>query len=141
MVRGAGRLEVVHEAIIGAARAGEPDRYLAALLAPRTERADLLALAAFAAELARVASAVRRAGRLLDLTRTEYTLLRKLAEVPGRAVSRSELLKSIWGIEFDPGTNVVDVHVRRLRRKVDAPFAVPLIHTVRGSGYRLAERE
>jgi 15-cis-phytoene synthase len=60
VARGHGRLEAAHEAIIGAARAGEPDRYLAALLAPDAERADLLALAAFAAELARVASAVRR---------------------------------------------------------------------------------
>ena len=60
MARGRGRPEAVHDAIIGSARAGEPDRYLAALLAPRAERADLLALAAFAAELARVASAVRR---------------------------------------------------------------------------------
>jgi 15-cis-phytoene synthase len=60
VARGRGRLEPVHDAIIGAARAGEPDRYLAALLAPRAERADLLALAAFAAELARVATAVRR---------------------------------------------------------------------------------
>ena len=90
-------------------------------------------------ELDPVAGTVRRGGKLLDLTRMEYTLLRKLAEQSGHAVSRGELLKSVWGIEFDPGTNVVDVHVRRLRRKVDAPFTLPLIHTVRGSGYRLAE--
>lgn len=91
-------------------------------------------------EIDPVSGSVRRAGRALDLTRMEYTLLRRLAEQPGDAVSRGELLKSVWGIEFDPGTNVVDVHVRRLRRKVDAPFDLPLIHTVRGSGYRLAER-
>jgi 15-cis-phytoene synthase len=60
VARGPGRLEAVHDAIIGSARAGEPDRYLAALLAPRAERADLLALAAFAAELARVGTQVRR---------------------------------------------------------------------------------
>jgi len=90
-------------------------------------------------EIDPVAGTVRRGGRLLDLTRLEFTLLRKLAESAGRAVSRGELLKTVWNIEFDPGTNVVDVHVRRLRRKVDAPFPVPLIHTVRGSGYRLAE--
>jgi len=90
-------------------------------------------------EIDPVAGTARRAGRLLDLTRMEYTLLRKLAEHEGRAVSRGELLKSVWGIEFDPGTNVVDVHVRRLRRKLDAPFTLPLIHTVRGSGYRLAD--
>lgn len=90
-------------------------------------------------ELDPVAGTVRRAGRLLDLTRMEYALLRRLIEQSGQALSRGELLKSVWGIEFDPGTNVVDVHVRRLRRKVDAPFGQPLIHTVRGSGYRLSE--
>jgi DNA-binding response OmpR family regulator len=90
-------------------------------------------------EIDPVAGTVRRGGHSLDLTRMEYTLLRRLAEQPGHAVSRGELLKSVWGIEFDPGTNVVDVHVRRLRRKVDAPFDVPLIHTVRGAGYSLAE--
>ncbi|HZL99688.1 MAG TPA: response regulator transcription factor [Planctomycetota bacterium] len=90
-------------------------------------------------EIDPVAGTARRSGRLLDLTRMEYTLLRKLADSEGQAVSRGELLKSVWGIEFDPGTNVVDVHVRRLRRKLDAPFPMPLIHTVRGAGYRLAD--
>jgi two-component system, OmpR family, copper resistance phosphate regulon response regulator CusR len=85
-----------------------------------------------------LAGAVRRAGRALDLTRTEFSLLRQLAEHAGETVSRSALLKSVWNIDFDPGTNVVDVHIRRLRRKIDEPFGQPLIHTVRGSGYVLA---
>jgi len=91
-------------------------------------------------EIDPVSGTARRGGRLLDLTRMEYALLRMLAEHEGEALSRGELLKSVWGIEHDPGTNVVDVHVRRLRRKVDEPFSTPLIHTVRGAGYRLAER-
>jgi two-component system copper resistance phosphate regulon response regulator CusR len=84
---------------------------------------------------------VTRDGQLLDLTRTELGLLRHLAERPGQTVSRSDLLQSVWGIDFDPGTNVVDVHIRRLRKKVDEPFGSPLIHTVRGSGYVLEVRD
>lgn len=80
---------------------------------------------------------VTRAGRLLDLTRTELSLLRCLADHKGQPVSRTELLQCVWGIDFDPGTNMVDVHVRRLRKKVDEPFSMPLIVTVRGAGYAL----
>ncbi len=84
---------------------------------------------------------VRRAGEKLDLTRTEYTLLRALAERCGKPVSRTRLLQSVWGFDFDPGTNVVEVQVRRLRAKVDDPFGKPLIHTVRGTGYVLESRD
>jgi two-component system copper resistance phosphate regulon response regulator CusR len=83
---------------------------------------------------------VQRDGQPIELTRTEFTLLRQLAERPGQTLSRSKLLEAVWGIEFDPGTNVVDVHIRRLRRKIDEPFGHPLIHTVRGRGYVLAEQ-
>ncbi|RKY18409.1 MAG: DNA-binding response regulator [Planctomycetota bacterium] len=83
---------------------------------------------------------VTRAEQTLDLTRTELGLLRRLAEAGGRAVSRSDLLTAVWGIDFDPGTNIVDVHIRRLRQKVDAPFERPLVHTVRGEGYALEDR-
>lgn len=82
----------------------------------------------------------RRGGRRLDLTRTEWSLLRFLAERRGEPVSRRQLLQSVWGFDFDPGTNVVEVHIRRLRRKVDEPFDRPLIHTVRGVGYVLDDR-
>ena len=91
-------------------------------------------------EIDPVAGTVKRAGRAIDLTRTEFALLRQLAEHSGETISRTELLKAVWGIDFDPGTNVVDVHIRRLRLKVDEPFDRPLIHTVRGSGYALAAR-
>jgi two-component system OmpR family response regulator len=88
-------------------------------------------------EIDPLAGTVRRAGRPIDLTRMEFALLRRLAEEPGRTVSRGELLHSVWGIDFDPGTNVVEVHIRRLRLKVDQAFARPLVHTVRGEGYVL----
>jgi two-component system copper resistance phosphate regulon response regulator CusR len=89
-------------------------------------------------EIDPLAGTVTRAGKALDLTRTEFALLRALAERVGEPVSRTALLQQVWGIAFDPGTNMVDVHIRRLRRKVDAPFAHPLIQTVRGSGYALS---
>jgi two-component system copper resistance phosphate regulon response regulator CusR len=82
-----------------------------------------------------------RGGKKLRLTRTEYGLLRCLADHVGEPVSRTLLLQTVWGIQFDPGTNMVEVHVRRLRGKVDEPFDTPLIHTERGSGYVLAVRE
>lgn len=90
-------------------------------------------------EIDPLSGAVRRGGRQLDLTRIELALLRALAERAGEAVSRAALLQRVWGISFDPGTNMVDVNIRRLRQKVDAPFALPLIQTVRGSGYALAK--
>jgi two-component system, OmpR family, copper resistance phosphate regulon response regulator CusR len=88
-------------------------------------------------EIDPLGGAVRRAGRTLDLTRIEFALLRALAERAGEPVSRAALLQQVWGISFDPGTNIVDVHIRRLRRKVDEPFGTSLIQTVRGSGYAL----
>ncbi|HEX5010430.1 MAG TPA: response regulator transcription factor [Planctomycetota bacterium] len=88
-------------------------------------------------EIDPLAGTVKRAGKALDLTRIEFGLLRALAERAGEPVTRAALLQQVWGISFDPGTNMVDVHIRRLRRKVDAPFEVPLIQTIRGSGYAL----
>jgi two-component system copper resistance phosphate regulon response regulator CusR len=88
-------------------------------------------------EIDPLAGTVKRAGKPLDLTRIEFGLLRALAERAGEPVTRAALLQQVWGISFDPGTNMVDVHIRRLRRKVDAPFEVPLIQTIRGSGYAL----
>lgn len=83
---------------------------------------------------------VKRAAQKIDLTRVEFQLLRCLAEHKGEVLSRAVLLQSVWGIDFDPGTNMVEVQIRRLRRKIDEPFGTPLIHTVRGSGYVLEAR-
>jgi two-component system OmpR family response regulator len=74
-------------------------------------------------------------GERLDLTPTEFSLLAALLRERGAPVSRRALLREVWGYEFDPGTNVVDVHVNRLRRKLEDRGLESVIRTVRGSGY------
>jgi two-component system copper resistance phosphate regulon response regulator CusR len=81
-----------------------------------------------------------RAGRRLDLTPKEFALLTLFARRPGEVLSRALIAEQVWDMAFDAGSNVVDVHVRRLRAKVDDPFAHKLIQTVRGVGYVLRER-
>jgi len=76
-----------------------------------------------------------RAGRRLDLTPKEFALLSLLARHAGEVLSRTLIAEQVWDMNFDSDTNVVDVHVRRLRSKVDDPFEHKLIHTVRGVGY------
>jgi two-component system, OmpR family, copper resistance phosphate regulon response regulator CusR len=76
-----------------------------------------------------------RAGQRLDLTSKEFLLLTLLARRPGEVLSRTLIAESVWDMNFDSDTNVVDVNVRRLRSKVDDPFPIKLIHTVRGAGY------
>lgn len=80
---------------------------------------------------------VTRAGTALNLTPKEFSLLRFLASSDGDIVSRTEIVEKVWDINFDTGTNVVDVMMRRLRAKVDDPFETKLIHTIRGVGYVL----
>jgi two-component system copper resistance phosphate regulon response regulator CusR len=81
-----------------------------------------------------------RAGQRLDLTPKEFVLLTLLLRRQGEVLSRTVLGEQVWDMNFDSETNVVDVAVRRLRSKVDEPFATSLIHTVRGMGYVLEER-
>lgn len=81
---------------------------------------------------------VRRRGTTIELKPREYSLLEYLARNAGRVVTRTMLLEQVWDYHFDPGTNVVDVHVSRLRRKLEEGFGQPILHTVRGAGYRLA---
>lgn len=83
---------------------------------------------------------VRRGGRRLDLTPKEFTLLSLLARRMGEVLSRTLIAEQVWDMNFNSDTNVVDVAVRRLRRKADEPFATKLIHTVRGVGYVLEAR-
>jgi two-component system OmpR family response regulator len=80
---------------------------------------------------------VRRAGRLIDLQPREFRLLEYLMRHGDQVVTRTMLLENVWDYHFDPQTNVIDVHVSRLRRKIDKDFERPLIHTVRGAGYVL----
>lgn len=78
-----------------------------------------------------------RDGDLLPLTKSEMQLLLALADTKGEPISRETLLRKVWDMTIDPGTNVVEVLVRRLRKKLDDPYDYPLVHTVRGSGYAL----
>jgi two-component system copper resistance phosphate regulon response regulator CusR len=81
-----------------------------------------------------------RAGRRLDLTPKEFALLSLLARRTGDVLSRTLIAEQVWDMNFDSDTNVVDVHIRHLRSKLDDPFERKLIHTVRGVGYVLEER-
>ena len=78
-----------------------------------------------------------RGGKKLDLTPKEFQLLGMLARNKGESLSRGQISTEVWDMQYDSGTNVVDVHIRRLRSKVDDPFTKKLIHTVRGIGYVL----
>jgi len=84
---------------------------------------------------------VTRSGRVIDLTSKEFALLEFLMRRAGQVVTRTMLLEGVWDLHFDPQTNVVDVHMSRLRQAIDKGFEHQLIHTVRGAGYILrAER-
>ncbi|MCW3847001.1 response regulator transcription factor [Sphingomonas sp. LB-2] len=80
---------------------------------------------------------VTRSGQPIRLLPREYALLLYLARARGRCVGRAELLVQVWGLRFDPGTNVIEVHVSRLRAKLDRGFPEPLLLTEKGRGYRL----
>ena len=80
-----------------------------------------------------------RGGREIELTAREYRLLEYLMRSAGRLCGRMMILEKVWDYDFDPGTNLVDVYIRRLREKVDAGFEAKLVHTVRGVGYVLRE--
>ena len=88
-------------------------------------------------ELDLLSREVRRAGRRLELLPREMRLLEYLMRHAGQVVTRTMLLEAVWDYHFDPQTNVIDVHVSRLRQKLDRGFARPLIHTTRGAGYSL----
>ncbi|MGH8528719.1 MAG: winged helix-turn-helix domain-containing protein [Nevskiales bacterium] len=83
--------------------------------------------------------AVTRAGKVIRLQPREYRLLEYLMRHAGHVVTRTMLLEQVWDFHFDPQTNVIDVQISRLRSKVDKEFALPLLHTVRGAGYKLSE--
>jgi two-component system OmpR family response regulator len=84
---------------------------------------------------------VRRAGQAIELKPREFKLLEYLMRHAGQVVTRTMLLESVWDCHFDPQTNVIEVHVSRLRQKIDKDFARPLLHTVRGVGYCLRESD
>lgn len=91
-------------------------------------------------ELDLVARTVTRNGRRIELQPREFQMLAFLLSRQGRVVTRTMLLEGVWDYHFDPQTNVIDVHISKLRKKIDAPGEPPLIHTVRGAGYMLSEQ-
>lgn len=80
---------------------------------------------------------VRRGTREIELTAREFSLLERLMSMPGRVYTRTQLLEHVWGYDFDPETNLIDVNIRRLRKKIDGQSDTALIETVRGVGYRI----
>jgi two-component system OmpR family response regulator len=88
-------------------------------------------------EMDLLARTVHRGGKKIDLQPREFRLLEYLMRHAGHVVTRTMLLEKVWDYHFDPQTNVIDVHISRLRGKIDKDYAAPLLHTVRGAGYRL----
>jgi two-component system, OmpR family, response regulator len=88
-------------------------------------------------EMDLLARIVKREGKKIDLQPREFRLLEYLMRHAGQTVTRKMLLENVWDYHFDPQTNVIDVHISRLRSKIDRDFTQTLLHTVRGSGYRL----
>jgi len=101
------------------------------------ERTDQLRLADL--ELNRLTQEVRRGGRRIELTAKEFAVLEYLMSGAGRVYSRAMILEHVWDQSFEGAPNIVDVYVRYLRRKIDDPCALKLIHTVRGVGYCMRE--
>jgi two-component system, OmpR family, response regulator len=89
-------------------------------------------------EMDLLARTVTRAGMEIDLLPREFRLLEYLMRHAGQIVTRGMLLEKVWDHHFDPQTNVIDVHVSRLRQKIDRGFGAPLLHTIRGAGYSLS---
>lgn len=89
--------------------------------------------------LERIERRVERAGKRIELTSKEFALLEYLMMNPGRRVTRSMIIEHVWNLNFDTATNVVDVYINYLRKKIDGGSSCKLIHTIRGVGYELSE--
>lgn len=107
-----------------------------ALLRRRPEHVGVL-LRVADLELDRVERTVQRAGKRIELTSKEFGLLEYLLRNAGHRITRNMIVEHVWNLSFDTGTNVVDVYINYLRKKVDAGYSPKLIHTVRGVGYEL----
>ncbi len=92
-------------------------------------------------ELNVLARRVTRAGQEVDLTAKEFQLLEFLIRRTGQVVTRTMLLESVWNLHFDPQTNLIDVHISRLRQAIDKGHEKPLLHTVRGAGYMIRDQD
>lgn len=110
------------------------------LLKRNTPNTEVTRLRVLDLELNLLRREAMRGDRVLNLTPQEFTLLEYLCRNPGRVVTRSMILDKVWGMRIQPAANVVDVHIYRLRGKVDAEGLPPLIRTLRGVGYVLRDR-
>lgn len=102
---------------------------------PAAEVATMLVVGDLQVDLMK--RAVTRMGKRIDLQQQEYKLLEYLLRHAGQIVTRTMLLENVWGFHFDPGTNLIESHISRLRSKVDRGFGAEMIQTVRGAGYRI----
>ncbi|MEI6044079.1 MAG: response regulator transcription factor [Chloroflexota bacterium] len=115
-------------------------RLRALLRRPPLQAGTVLRLADL--EMDTIKREIRRSGQLIELSQREYTLLNYLFRHPGQVLTRTQIAEHIWNFDFVNDSNVVDVYIGYLRRKIDRGFSPPLLHTVRGVGYRLsAENE
>jgi two-component system copper resistance phosphate regulon response regulator CusR len=112
-------------------------RVRALLRRPSATRTHVLRVADL--EIDQLTQQVRRGGRRIELTSKEYALLEYMAAHSGRVLTRTMIMEHVWDASFEGLTNIVDVYVRHLREKLDKPFPVKLIRTVRGSGYSLVD--
>ncbi|MEW5685419.1 MAG: response regulator transcription factor [Pseudomonadota bacterium] len=112
---------------------------VSAMLRRPAARQAVTTLACADLEMDLLARRVTRGGRRLDLLPREFKLLEHLLRHKDRVVTRTMMLEDLWDYRFDPHTSLIDTHVSRLRKKIDEGFERPLLHTVRGSGYRLSE--
>ncbi len=108
---------------------------LEALIRRRSNDAPATTLRLADLEMDLIARVVKRSGKELDLQPREFRLLEYLVRHAGQVVTRMMLLENVWDIHFDPQTNVIDVHISRLRQKLDKGFTPALLHTIRGAGY------
>jgi len=113
---------------------------LEVLLRRRRSPAQAVKLQVEDLELDLIARVARRKGVVLDLKATEFRLLEYMMRNSGQVLTRSMIFEAVWNYHFDPYTNLIEVHMARLRKKIDAPELPPLIHTVWGSGYMLGTR-
>jgi len=100
---------------------------------------SLLSIGSLSANL--MSREVSRSGQKIDMTPKEFSLLAFLMRSPNRVLTRTQILEQVWGYHFDPGTNLVDVYIRRLRAKIDLEGEAELIETLRGVGYRMVDAE
>lgn len=104
---------------------------------PPVQAAEKIVLKVADLELDLIRRTAKRAGKVIELQPREFTLLEVLMRNEGRVVTRTMLLERVWDFQFDPLTSIVDTHISRLRSKIDKPFDLPLLHTVRNVGYSL----